>query len=337
MNNNNIDKKLCRYFFEKWIININQIPYDIKVQRSAIPSPKSPTLLLRSMDSPVDNVIVQSIQKKELSEVLGEVIALREVIIEPNKPNKMDEKTENKLTCKKNLKDITILFSDRLKKKIEKLEYSQILLEYKLTTIKAKFKNISFIIIFSTVILTLFEIMFKQFDIKQYINVLGEIGLNTILLFPLLLTSYITLLSAWMKTINFEELIENITRAIEKSIIAKSKFNKILEEVNMLTIDYYINENNYTHDDNIKQLNQLRTTKYHSAIKAYLDAMTIIDKNWTQIDSKNYSNKYLLIKNQISLKKKLADIEFMKKDLEYDNMLESLKRKVNEKKNQITK
>lgn len=337
MNNNNIDKKLCRYFFEKWIININPIPYDIKVQRSAIPSPKSPTLLLRSMDSPVDNVIVQSIQKKELSEVLGEVIALREVIIEPNKPNKMDEKTENKLTCKKNLKDITILFSDRLKKKIEKLEYSQILLEYKLTTIKAKFKNISFIIMFSTVILTLFEIMFKQFDIKQYINVLGEIGLNTILLFPLLLTSYITLLSAWMKTINFEELIENITRAIEKSIIAKSKFNKILEEVNMLTIDYYINENNYTHDDNIKQLNQLRTTKYHSAIKAYLDAMTIIDKNWTQIDSKNYSNKYLLIKNQISLKKKLADIEFMKKDLEYDNMLESLKRKVNEKKNQITK
>ena len=337
MNNNNIDKKLCRYFFEKWIININQIPYDIKVQRSAIPSPKSPTLLLRSMDSPVDNVIVQSIQKKELSEVLGEVIALREVIIEPNKPNKMDEKTENKLTCKKNLKDITILFSDRLKKKIEKLEYSQILLEYKLTTIKAKFKNISFIIIFSTVILTLFEIMFKQFDIKQYINVLGEIGLNTILLFPLLLTSYITLLSAWMKTINFEELIENITRAIEKSIIAKSKFNKILEEVNMLTIDYYINENNYTHDDNIKQLNQLRTTKYHSAIKAYLDAMTIIDKNWTQIDSKNYSNKYLLIKKKISLKKKLADIEFMKKDLEYDNMLESLKRKVNEKKNQITK
>ena len=337
MNYNNIDKKLCRYFFEKWIININPIPYDIKVQRSAIPIPKSPTLLLRSTDSPVDNVIVQSIQKRELSEVLGEVIALREVIIEPNKPNKMDEKTENKLTCKKKLKDITILFSDRLKKKIEKLEYSQILLEYKLTTIKAKFKNISFIIMFSTVILTLFEIMFKQFDIKQYINVLGEIGLNTILLFPLLLTSYITLLSAWMKTINFEELIENITRAIEKSIIAKSKFNKILEEVNMLTIDYYINENNYTHDDNIKQLNQLRTTKYHSAIKAYLDAMTIIDKNWTQIDSKNYSNKYLLIKNQISLKKKLADIEFMKKDLEYDNMLESLKRKVNEKKNQITK
>ena len=51
---------------------------------------------------------------------------------------------------------------------------------------------------------------------------------------PIFITSLITLLSAWIKNLKFEEVIENISRGIEKLITAKLKLQRMEEDIKLI-------------------------------------------------------------------------------------------------------
>jgi len=209
------------------------------------------------------------------------------------------------------------LFTNNISNKINYLEDSQLFLEFKLLTTKNTFRTFNFIVLSNTVFLTFIEIIYKQFDVVNSSEVIGETAKNILLLLPFVITSIITLLSAWIKSLKFEELIENVTRGIEKSITAKSKLSKINEEIYVIKLN--LDGDIYT------KLNDIISTKYKSALKDYLDALTIIDKNWNAKDCERY------IKDYLKTKQNECEIELGKKKIyldKYEKHIENKKKEI---------
>jgi hypothetical protein len=138
------------------------------------------------------------------------------------------------------------------------------------------------------VLLTFIEVLYKQFDIVNSSQLVSGVTKNIVLLIPILLTSLITLLSAWIKNLKFEEIIENISRGIEKLITAKLKLQKMLEDVG---IEIKKN-NNYTKEE----FDKLIKGKYKNGLDEYLEARSIADKNYTPKDLSKYLSEYLKTK-----------------------------------------
>jgi hypothetical protein len=228
------------------------------------------------------------------------------------------------------------LFTNHICGKINYLDDSQLFLEFKLLNTKDKFRRLNFIVLTNTVILTFIEIIYKQFDVVNSSYVIGDFTKNMLLLLPFVSTSIITLLSAWIKSLKFEEVIENITRGIEKSITAKSKLSKITEDIYIIKLNI---------DGNINtKMNELISTKYNCAFKDYLDAITIIDKNWNAKDCQQFLSDYLktkkneidiemgkkninLTKYQKHIENKRKELEYKEIDMELDNILKELELK----------
>ena len=88
----------------------------------------------------------------------------------------------------------------------------------------------------------------------------------------------------WIKHIKFEEIIENVTRGIEKSITAKSKLDKIKEEL-FFNTDININQNK---DEEKKIFEDIEYRYHNDAYKHYLDAVELCDRNINVTEFPNF-------------------------------------------------
>jgi hypothetical protein len=200
-----------------------------------------------------------------------------------------DIDNDNNLSHKKSeyINDVDTLLRD-VHLKVGRLNDIQTLLEFKLSHNKEQFRKHNFRLLILTVLLTFIEVLYKQFDIVNSSQLVSGVTKNIVLLIPILLTSLITLLSAWIKNLKFEEIIENISRGIEKLITAKLKLQKMLEDVG---IEIKKN-NNYTKEE----FDKLIKGKYKNGLDEYLEARSIADKNYTPKDLSKYLSEYLKTK-----------------------------------------
>lgn len=181
---------------------------------------------------------------------------------------------------------------NEIQKKIHSIEDIQLLLEFKLIQSKSQFRRYNFILLMLTVFLTFLEVLYKQFNFTNSDSdkLISGTTKDIVILIPIIITSSITLLSAWIKSFKFEEVIENITRGIEKSITTKLKLGKIGEVASIMR-----NMNSY--DINAEQkIDKLINEKYKNALNDYLEAYTIADKNYTPKDLSKYLSHYLKTK-----------------------------------------
>ena len=207
---------------------------------------------------------------------------------------------------------------NEIQNKIDLIEDMQLLLEFKLLHCKRKYRKHNFVLLILTVFLTFLEVLYKQLNFVNSSELISGTTKNIVLLIPIIVTSLITLLSAWIKSLKFEELIENITRGIEKSITTKLKLQKISEDA---IIIQKINSNDI--DIQVK-IDKLIKGDYKNALNDYVDACTIVDKNYTPKDLSKYLSDYFKIKkdekNLVVGKQKILrqlDIDMQKINIKY--------------------
>lgn len=247
---------------------------------------------------------------------------------------------------------------DDIESKLKNTYEIQTLLEFKLIDNKEQFRKHNFRLLILTVLLTFIEVLYKQFDIVNSSEIISVTTKNVILMIPVFITSLITLLSAWIKNLKFEEVIENISRGIEKLITAKLKLQRMEEDIKIIIK----NNNNYNY--NKKELDKLIKEKYQNVLDEYLEAHSIADKNFTPTDFSKYLSQYLKTqenekkleigkikiykqsnidsrKIQIKHEKqetynKLKEYKYRKNEVILNNKLEKLKDKTTEDDNDIS-
>ena len=143
----------------------------------------------------------------------------------------------NKLKSKNGMSDIirNDLFSEKTKfrkhvqTKIDKLDEKMVFTNYKFQEVQYWFKFYNLFIIFLATFLTLTEAMITGFYITELIR--NDTFKNLIEFTPLILSSMISLTGAVIKFNEYEESIEEITRASEKGHAAIIKLKEICEEL----------------------------------------------------------------------------------------------------------
>lgn len=280
------------------------------------------------MATPKENITIYNEDNMDLESNYDDIDNSSEVSEQTNIQSRINENSIYKI---KAVDDVEILLND-VESKVEKLNDVQTLLEFKLTHNKEQFRKHNFRLLILTVLLTFIEVLYKQFDIVNSPQLISGVTKNIVLMIPILLTSLITLLSAWIKNLKFEEIIENISRGIEKLITAKLKLEKILEDV---SIEIKKN-NNYSKEE----FDKLIKGKYKNGLDEFLEACSIADKNYTPKDLSKYLSEYLKtkknekkleigrikIKKDGDIKDKLKEYEFQKNNLLLDIKLNKLKR-----------
>ena len=275
---------------------------------------------LSKVESPCEILLNQKLPDERLSKVESPC----EILLSQKLPSKVKAKCfnflskkkicmeENDNLSKKNSKLINInpyieekdnssennlnleIFKELTDKHYNYISTNQSILEIKLFKNKRSYKRWSFFIIFTSSLLTVIEVIIKQYNIKENEKI-TSIYSNTILLLPLFLSFIITLTSAWIKNIKFEEIIENVTRAIEKSITAKSKLEKINEEL-IFNTDININQNK---DEAKKTYDDMTYRYYNDVYKNYLDAQELCDRNINVKEFPKFLKTYLTTKKKI--------------------------------------
>jgi len=98
---------------------------------------------------------------------------------------------------------------NEIQKKIHSIEDIQLLLEFKLIQSKSQFRRYNFILLMLTVFLTFLEVLYKQFNFTNSDSdkLISGTTKDIVILIPIIITSSITLLSAWIKSFKFEEVI----------------------------------------------------------------------------------------------------------------------------------
>jgi len=209
--------------------------------------------------------------------------------------------------------------------KVENLNDIQMLLEFKLLHYKQHFRILNFRLLIFTVLLTFIEVLYKQFNIVNSSELVSGVTKNIVLLIPILITCQITLLSAWIKNLKFEEIIENISRAVEKLITAKIKLQKILQDV---SIKIKKNNNNFSKEE----FDKLKG-KYKNGLNEYLEAYSIADKNYNAKDLSKYLSEYLKTKKN----EKKLELGRIKIRHEHDVDMEKIRKKTEISMNKIEK
>lgn len=232
------------------------------------------------------------------------------------------EKLQKNNTTNNLIKKLDTLL-DEIQCKINEITDMQLLLEFKLLHSKTKFRKHNFRLLMLTVFLTFIEILYKQFDIINSSQLISGTTKNIVLLIPIMITSLITLLSAWIKSFKFEEVIENITRGIEKSITTKLKLGKISEDA------VIIRKMNINDNDSEKKIDELIKIKYKTALNDYLETYTIADKNYTPKDL----SKYLL--DYLKTKKNEKDLELGKQKIQTQLEIDMKKIEIKQTKQEI--
>lgn len=242
--------------------------------------------------------------------------------------------------------------------KINSIQDMQLLLEFKLIHSKSQFRKYNFILLMLTVLLTFLEVLYKQLNFINSSELISGTTKDIVLLIPIIITSSITLLSAWIKSFKFEEVIENITRGIEKSITTKLKLGKIRENASIMR---KMNSNDI---NALEKIDKLIKEKYINALNDYVEAYTIADKNYTPKDLSKYLSHYLKTKKDekklhvgkqkiqtqlnIDMQKidikhkkqkiynKLKEYKYRKNEIILDNKLEKLKDEITENEDDIS-
>lgn len=276
------------------------------IENEILSNPSSPCERFSKPELPIYRLSEPSPPCKKLSDQQ----LPREILSnEPSSPSARTAKCFNFLSKKKNMKDYYNLskkkymeenenlpvinsnvenFKQRTNQHYDIISTNQSILEIKLFKNKRSYKRWSFFIIFTSSLLTVIEVIIKQYNIKENEKI-TSIYSNTILLLPLFLSFIITLTSAWIKHIKFEEIIENVTRGIEKSITAKSKLDKIKEEL-FFNTDININQNK---DEEKKIFEDIEYRYHNDAYKHYLDAVELCDRNINVTEFPNFLKIYL--------------------------------------------
>lgn len=245
------------------------------------------------MAKPDENLIIYNEDNIDLESNYDDIDNASEVSQETNMLPSVNEDLVYILTQTKKSQDKKLEDCNNIQDLLEDVEYKvdhlsdiQMLLEFKLLHYKKHFRILNFRLLIFTVLLTFIEVLYKQFNIVNSSELVSGVTKNIVLMIPILITSIITLLSAWIKNLKFEETIENISRAVEKLITAKIKLQKILQDVSLK-----INNKNFSK----KEFDKLKG-KYKNGLSEYLEAYSIADKNYNAKDLSKYLSEYLKTK-----------------------------------------
>ena len=167
-------------------------------------------------------------------------------------------------------------FRKHVQSKIDKLDEKMVFTNYKFEDVQYWFRTYSLSIIFMATFLTLVEALITGFDLTTLIsnNTLRDFIEFT----PLFLSSAISFTGAVLKFNEYEESIEEITRANEKGHAAMAKLKEICEELHFC---YRV--------DKFQEIHIRYTNDIYSV---YLDCLNALDRQLSGDDIDKYTRKY---------------------------------------------
>lgn len=165
-------------------------------------------------------------------------------------------------------------FSNHVQNKIDRLDERMRFVNYKFEDVRFWFRRYSISIIYLATTLTLVEALINSFNIE---DIQDNILKNMIKFFPLTLSSLVSLIAAIIKFNKYEEKIEDITRATEKSIITIAKLKEVKEELYFCkTVDSF---------------NKINDRFTRDIYPEYLDSNTNIERQLLDTDYAKYMKK----------------------------------------------
>ena len=167
-------------------------------------------------------------------------------------------------------------FRKHVQSKIDKLDEKMVFTNYKFEDVQYWFRTYSLSIIFMATFLTLVEALITGFDLTSLI--LNDTLRDFIEFVPLILSSLISFTGAVIKFNEYEESIEEITRANEKGHSAMAKLKEICEELHFC---YRV--------DKFQEIHIRYTNDIYSV---YLDCLNALDRQLSGDDIDKYTKKY---------------------------------------------
>ena len=196
----------------------------------------------------------------------------------------MTSLSPNKLKTTNGMSDIIRhdLFSEKTKfrkhvqTKIDKLDEKMVFTNYKFQEVQYWFKFYNLFIIFLATFLTLTEAMITGFDITQLVR--NDTLKNVIEFTPLILSSMISFTGAVVKFNEYEESIEEITRASEKGHAAMIKLKEICEELHFCY--------------RVEKFSEIHIRYTNDIYSVYLDCINALDRQLSSDDIDKFTKLY---------------------------------------------
>ena len=188
-------------------------------------------------------------------------------------------------------------YETNIQQKLSKLYTRMRYAQHKYHDIRTKFTHIGITIMVISFVLTLVEALRNTMDLNEIHN---KNIRNCVILIPLILSSLVSFLTALIKYNKYEERIEALIKANEKSIFTISEMKKIRESLDL-------SKSSEELDDIMKEFQK-------NIYPKYLENNVDIERLLTDND---YS-KYIDIVNDM-------DIEFVRKEKIKQRMIEAIK------------
>lgn len=194
-------------------------------------------------------------------------------------------------------------FRKHVQSKIDKLDEKMVFTNYKFQEVQYWFKFYNLFIIFLATFLTLVEAMVTGFDIPKLIK---HHGIRNLIEFtPLILSSMISFTGAVVKFNEYEESIEEITRASEKGHAAMIKLKEICEELH------------FCH--RVEKFSEIHIRYTNDIYSVYLDCINALDRQLSSDDIDKFTKLYA--KSDIRKLKIIIDREEKIKNFENKSIL----------------
>lgn len=125
------------------------------------------------------------------------------------------------------LEQVKIEFQNYVQDKLDKISIRSNIIRFKYSNYKLYFDSIGIAIIFASAVLTLVEAIKAEFELEDT----GTSGVNTFFkVFPIVISSGITVTAAIMKFKKYQEKMEALSRCIEKAIFTTYRLKRIQEK-----------------------------------------------------------------------------------------------------------
>lgn len=188
-------------------------------------------------------------------------------------------------------------YETNIQQKLSKLYMRMRYAQHKYHDIRTKFTHIGIAIMVISFVLTLVEALRNTMDLNEITN---KNIRNCVILIPLILSSLVSFLTALIKYNKYEERIEALIKANEKSIFTISEMKKIRESLNL----------SKSTDDLDIIMNDFQKNIYPKYLENNVDIERLLTDN-------DYS-KYIDIVNNM-------DIEYCRKEKIKQQMIECIK------------
>lgn len=192
--------------------------------------------------------------KNELNQIMADAKLVQDEIIQSN-----DESKATKGMIR--LERAKIQFQNYVQDKLDKISIRANIIRFKYSGYKKCFDFISVIIIVASAMLTFVEALKAEFDLEDT----GISGFNTFFtVFPIVVSSGITVTAAVMKFKKYQEKMEALSRCIEKAIFTTYRLKRIQEQTR--------------HAGTIEEINKLIQTYSGEPYDLYLKCQEEMEK-----------------------------------------------------------